>query len=97
MTSDVSKHVAQLTLWRRIYFPSHSAKSVFEIRGFNIFMLSLAPKGKGKRKIPQTGLYKNEYNCLSHMLCRPGIEPSVLRRSVCVVQHKRVDIVLIIN
>jgi len=60
-------------------------------------MPSLAPKGKGTRKTPQTGLYKNEYNCLTDMLRRPGIEPSILRRSICIVQHKMIDIVPIIN
>jgi hypothetical protein len=44
-----------------------------EIAGFNVFMPTLAPKGKGTRKTPQTDLYKNEYNCLTQMMHRLGI------------------------
>ena len=97
VTSDFSRQVAQVTLWRRYYFPLHSARPPLEITGFNVFVLTLAPNGKGTRKTPQTGLYKNEYNWLTHMLHRSGTETSILRRSLCIVQHKRVNIFLIID
>jgi len=63
-----------------------------------MFSCHLLPKKvKGTRKPPQTRLYKDGCYYLTHMLRHSGIEPTVLRRSLCVVRRRRVDVVLVIS
>jgi hypothetical protein len=54
MTSDVSKQLPQVTLWRWNYFPLHSVTSSppFEITGFNVFMPTLAPQKQRNKGNP---------------------------------------------
>jgi len=48
-----------------------------------------------KGKIP-TWPYKKAHNWPTHMLCHQGTEPSTLQRSICIVQHQRVNVMMII-